>query len=211
MPLKNEIIIFKKLNMNFLKFSSIFIIDISIFIVILCQNNNTNNNPNQISTNFYELNILPSGSRLKLEKNTICFYDYIFSKSINENKNIICLENYQFIYIFNNKDTFLYKFDLGILKTDGSGNHLSLIPYSFCNNIYFIIYYIDNNNNLNLTQYQINTIDNSSKIINNTIFEKHLISSFQYPLNCTVSLNSNLYLICFFMENNWIYSFTFDI
>ena len=157
--------------MNFLKFSSLFIIDISIFIVILCQNNNTNNNPNQISTNFYELNILPSGSRLKLEKNTICFYDYIFSKSINENKNIICLENYQFIYIFNNKDYFLYKFDLGILKTDGSGSHFSLIPYSFDKNNYFIIYYIDKNDNLNLTQYQINTIDNSSKIINNTILK----------------------------------------
>ena len=53
--------------------------------------------------------------------------------------------------------------------------------------------------------------NDSSKIIKNNTIEKKLISSSQNFLNCTVSLNSHIYLICFVIESDIIYSFTFNI
>ena len=197
-----------KLRLNLFYFV---IINLTLFILILC---NDIPLPNQITTDYFELNSLNSGSRLELKngKNNdyICFYDYYFSKAINNGKNIICLEQYQFIYIFNNKDEYSLYCDLDDLKKNG-GTHFSLIPYTFENDSYFIITYVDAENKLNLTQYQINIINSTCQKVKSNKIKAEVISTFQNHLNCTVSQNSSVFLICFFMENQWIYSFTFDI
>ena len=99
---------------------------------------------------------------------------------------------------------------MGNLTTDDQGQHFSLIPYSFEDKIYFIITYICGNNILKINHYQINTENNYEALITKQI-DPALISDFHHSLNCTISLHSHKYLICFFMESKWIYSFTFDI
>ena len=186
-------------------FYIIITINISLIIIIICENNNTN--PMQITNDFFELNHLASGSKLELDNNIICFYDYDFSKAINKEKNIICLEEYQTIYIFNNKDTYLYKYELGNLQINNQGQNFSLIPYSFENNIYFIITFIYDNHLLNISHYQIN--ENQCLKINSREIE--ILSNNFELYNCTISLNIQKYLICFFLENQWIYSLTYNI
>ena len=190
-----------------INFYILFTINISLIIIIICENNNTN--PAQITNDFFELNLLQSGSKLELADNIICFYDYNFSESFNKEKILICLEEYQNIYILNNKDTYLYKYNIGNLELNKQGNYFSLIPYSFENNIYFIITFIYDNNHFNISQYQI-TNDTCTKI-NSIEKELELISNNDNLYNCTVSLNSHKYLICFFMENEWINSLIYDI
>jgi hypothetical protein len=113
-----------KLRLNLFYFY-IIIINLTLFPLVVC---NDIPIPNQITTDYFELNILNSGSRLELKNGIgndyICFYDYYFSKAINNGKNIICLEQYQFIYIFNNKDEHSLFCDLDDLKKNG-GNHFS--------------------------------------------------------------------------------------
>ena len=214
----------KNMNLSFKLFNSLInnlyiIIIIAFFINFASSHSPSYDLPNEIKNNYFQLNLLSSGKTMNLKYNSdddiICSYDSEFSYRINNNKNeknIICLDKYQYIYIFNNDTTYLYYFDLGYLKQN-SGSHFTLIPYSFNNNIYFIISYIDGKDNLNITKYQINTSSNT--IINTknctNVFKKIKISSFQYPLNCTVTTNINNYLICFFLNEEWIYSFTFDI
>ena len=200
----------KFINQIFINFCVIIIITTNLFNIIRC----IESIPNQIKKNYFQLNHLSSGKTEILDNNNIiCSYNTEFSNRIISNKkNIICLENYQYIYIINNADTYLYKFNLGNVKD--YENHLNLIPYSFNNNIFFIISYINNNDNLNMTLYQVKIKENKCDKINTKVFEKKEITSFKYLLNCTVSANdytnSNLFL-CFFLDQRRIHSFTFDI
>ena len=207
---------FELINQVFLNFYIITIIlNIYLFKSIKCTNIIPNNIKQIIKQNYFQLNLLSSGKTLILNNDIICSYNSEFSnRIINNKKNIICLENYQYIYIINNADTYLYKFDVGNLR-ENNGNFFNLIPYSFNNNIFFIISYInDNNNALNMIQYQIKKNEKKCKKINEKVFIKKEISSFQYPLNCTVSTNEkkniNLFL-CLFLDQQNIYSFEFDI
>ena len=204
------------------KFINPFFFSLSIIITLLNTYLLKNINfietiPNQIKQNYFQLNLLSSGKTLILDDDIICSYNSEFSSRImnnNNNNNIICLEKYQYIYIINNADKYLYKFNLDNLRKNNE-KHFNLIPYSFNNDIFFIISYINyNNNELNMIQYQIKINEHKCYKINAKIFVKKEISSFKYPLNCTVSTNDNIksnLFICFFLDQQKIYSFTFDI
>ena len=212
------------MNLSFKLFNSLInnlyiIITINIFFIniVSCYSDDF---PKEIKDNYFQLNLLSSGKTMNLNygnKNDIpdiiCSYDSEFSYRINNNKNeksIICLDKCQFIYIFNNETTYLYKFDL-VNITQNCGSHFNLIPYSFDNNIYFIISYIENND-LNMIQYQIDTSSNTIRIAQEKKnFGNGIISSLQYPLNCTVTTNNNNFLICFFLNEKMIYLYKFGI
>ncbi len=199
------------MNLSFKLFNSLMnnlyiIIIIAFFINIASSSSPSDDFLNEIKNNYFQLNLLSSGKTMNLKYNSdddiICSYDSEFSYRINNNKNeknIICLDKYQYIYIFNNETTYLYNFDLGYLKQNNE-SHFTLIPYSFKNNIYFIISFIDENDKLNMTNYQIYTSSNIILKNSNKDFKKIKIYSFKYPLNCTVTTNINNYLICFFFE-----------
>ena len=159
---------FELINQVFVNFYIITIIlNIYLFKSIKCTNIIPNNIKQIIKQNYFQLNLLSSGKTLILNNDIICSYNSEFSnRIINNKKNIICLENYQYIYIINNADTYLYKFDVGNLR-ENNGNFFNLIPYSFNNNIFFIISYINANNNaLNMIQYQIKKNEKKCKKIN---------------------------------------------
>ena len=102
------------MNLSFKLFNSLInnlyiIITINIFFIniVSCHPASPSNDfPNEIKNNYFQLNHLSSGKTMNLNytsnNDIICSYDSEFSYRINNNKNeknIICLDKCQYIYI----------------------------------------------------------------------------------------------------------------
>jgi len=152
----------------FYNFHILLIIFFSLFFQLFCK---PNENPKEIIQNYFQINLLSSGQSFTFNNNKIfiiCSYDSEFSNKIKiinnrTQKNILCLTHSRFdsyLYIANNSDEYLYKFELNLDENIEILN-LNIFPFVDKNNkLSFITTFFDLKNNLGfIDKYIINNLE----------------------------------------------------
>lgn len=202
-----------------LTFYSINIFSIIIFSLLFQIFCNLNETPKEISENYFQINLLSSGQSFTFNINKIfiiCSYNSDFSDKIkiinkNDQKYILCfthsLSN-SYLYIINNVDTYLYKFDFNLDYNISIIPSLNLFPFvDKNNNLSFIMNFFQSKNNLGyVDKYIINIKDLEVRKEKRFVLNDQILNNAHGYLNSEIS---NEYVACCMINNNCIYSYMY--